>query len=363
MARSGRRTFRFSYLFRQRPNRFKQVQQKLRRDSEGRMPHSFYGSRDILTKEQWKDLVIKYNPKEVLDTLDKLEEKARLKEAGVPIPETFLVVETEEDLERFDRWLKNVNKGFVVKPSKGHGGSGVLVVDRRVAQRFILVSGRGVEKVSLLRHAKRIMNGAYSKGAPDRAVVEEKLVLSRRLREIMTPGLPDIRIVALKGFPIMAMTRLPSKRSGGRANIHQGAIGAGISISEGRITSATLLRKNVKRHPSSGKTIVGFRFNMWEEILETASAAADAMNMGFVGVDLTVDDNRGVVVLEVNKRPGLEIQNANRAGLKKRMKWVDSYLKKNRLDHRELGPGIKAELSRTWDLNGWSRKKEDGEEE
>ncbi|MGA1872339.1 MAG: sugar-transfer associated ATP-grasp domain-containing protein [Thermoplasmatota archaeon] len=338
-----------------RPNRFKQVQRRIRRDKEGKLPLSWYGGRDILTKEQWKALIDKYNPKELMETVDKIEEKARLTEAGVPIPRTYMVLEEEDDLVRFSDWMTGSDGCFVMKPSRGHGGSGVLVVNRRVARRYILTSGKGVEEGYLIRHAKRIMDGIYTKKEPDRALVEERLVVSRKLRELQTPGLLDIRIVAFRGFPVMAMTRLPTKMSGGRANIHQGAIGAGISIAEGRITSATYMRKNIRRHPTSGKTLIGFRFNMWEEIMETASEAGGCMGLGFVGVDLTIAEGRGVVVLEVNKRPGLEIQNANGAGLKRRIRWVERFIRKNRIDPLELGPGLKAELSRNWDAAGWRK--------
>ena len=182
-------------------------------------------------------------------------------------------------------------------------------------------------------------------------------------RELRKPGLLDLRIVVYRGFPIMAMTRLPTRRSGGKANIHQGAIGAGISISEGRIIAATFLRRSITKHPTSGRALIGFRFNMWEEIMEVASIAGSCMNMGFVGVDLTVAEGRGVVVLEVNKRPGLEIQNANRSGMKRRIKWVDRYLRKNKVSGDDIGPGIRVELARNRDLAGWKKVTIDPEEE
>ncbi|MGA1822179.1 MAG: sugar-transfer associated ATP-grasp domain-containing protein [Thermoplasmatota archaeon] len=346
-----------------RPNRFRQVQRKIRRDRMGRLPINWYGRGEILSKDEWRSAIRRYNPMEMMDISDKLEQKLRLSEAGVIIPRTYLVIENEDDLARFSDWLDSRDSGFVIKPSNGHGGSGVLVINKRTASRFIKPSGKGIEKTTLVRHAERIYLGNFSGNIPDKAIIEERLTLSRQLRELMTPGLPDIRVVVFKGFPIMAMTRLPTRRSGGRANIHQGALAAGISISEGRITSATYLRKNVKTHPSTGREIIGFRFNMWDQILEMASAAADAMEMGFVGVDLTVDQNKGVVVIEVNKRPGLEIQNANRKGLKGRMRFVKKEIKRNKMDLKTIGPGIKAELSRQWDISEWRRvKKGEGEE-
>lgn len=329
----------------------------------GKLPVNWYGRGEILSKDEWKGAVKKFNPAEMMEISDKLEQKLRLSKAGVVIPETYMIVENEEDLPRFSEWLDGRNSGFVIKPSNGHGGSGVLVIIKRTASRYIKTSGKGIEKSTLTRHAERIYLGEFSGNVPDKAIVEERLILSRQLRELMTPGLLDIRIVVFKGFPIMAMTRLPTRRSGGRANIHQGALAAGISISEGRITSATYMRKNVRTHPSTGREIIGFRFNMWDQVLEMASGAADAMEMGFVGVDLTVDQNKGVVVIEVNKRPGLEIQNANRKGLKGRMRHVAREIKRSKMDSRTIGPGIKAELSRQWDINEWKRiKAGEGEE-
>jgi alpha-L-glutamate ligase-like protein len=329
----------------------------------GKLPVNWYGRGEILSKDEWRGAVKKFNSAELMEVSDKLEQKVRLSDAGVVIPETYIIVESEEDLVRFSDWLDHRKSGFVIKPSRGHGGSGVLVINRRIASRFIKPSGKGIEKSTLVRHAERTYQGNYSGNLPDKAIVEERLVLSKQLRELMTPGLLDIRVVVFKGFPIMAMTRLPTRRSGGRANIHQGALAAGISISEGRITSATYLRRNVKIHPSTGREIIGFRFNMWDQVLEMASAAADAMDLGFVGVDLTVDQNKGVVVIEVNKRPGLEIQNANRRGLKSRMKHVSREIKRNKMDSKTIGPGIKAELSRQWDINEWKKvKKGEGEE-
>jgi glutathione synthase/RimK-type ligase-like ATP-grasp enzyme len=44
--------------------------------------------------------------------------------------------------------------------------------------------------------------------------------------------------------------------------------------------------------------------------------AADAFGLGFVGVDVVHDEHRGPLVLELNARPGLAIQLANRRGLR-----------------------------------------------
>src|SRR5207244_8889482 len=44
-------------------------------------------------------------------------------------------------------------------------------------------------------------------------------------------GIPDVRVVLYRDEPAMAMLRLPTRASNGRANLHQGGIGAGIDAS------------------------------------------------------------------------------------------------------------------------------------
>ncbi len=345
-----------------KPYRFRQVQRELRREGSLRLPVSFYGKSDILEKDAWRGYLKKYNPQNLMESMDKLYQKEILDLAEIPTPGTLMTITAEEELVSFQDWLAERKDGFVIKPSQGHGGTGILVVERVVVKKFILTSGKGVEASYLVRHAMRIINGRYLGGTPDTALIEERIILSRRLRELATMGLLDIRVVVFRGFPIMAMTRLPTKGSGGKANVHQGAFAAGISISEGRIISGTIGRRSSRRHPGTGRSLVGFGFNMWEDIMETASAASDAMGMGFAGVDLAVDDIRGVLVIEVNRRPGLEIQNANRAGLRRRIRFVERMIRKEKMDTLAIGPGIKAELSRNWDKRGWGASGEEEEE-
>jgi hypothetical protein len=58
--------------------------------------------------------------------------------------------------------------------------------------------------------------------------------------------------------------------------------------------------------------------------LEIAVRATDCTGLGYVGADIVVDARRGPVVLELNARPGLAIQIANRSGLLGRLRAVES---------------------------------------
>jgi glutathione synthase/RimK-type ligase-like ATP-grasp enzyme len=51
---------------------------------------------------------------------------------------------------------------------------------------------------------------------------------------------------------------------------------------------------------------------------------ADALELGYIGVDFVLDAALGPVVLEANARPGLNIQVANRRGLLPRLALVDA---------------------------------------
>jgi len=48
------------------------------------------------------------------------------------------------------------------------------------------------------------------------------------------------------------------------------------------------------------------------------------VGLGYLGVDVAIDETAGPLVLELNARPGLSIQNANRCGLKSRLKVIET---------------------------------------
>ena len=62
----------------------------------------------------------------------------------------------------------------------------------------------------------------------------------------------------------------------------------------------------------------------WAGLLELAARSADATGLGFIGADIVIDRDRGPLLLELNARPGLAIQLANRAGLAPRIRAVDA---------------------------------------
>ena len=132
-----------------------------------------------------------------------------------------------------------------------------------------------------------------------------------------------MRVVVYRGVPVMSMTRLPTRRSRGRANLHQGAVGAGIELDSGVTHFAVCHGSEVDVHPDTQQAVLARQIPDFERVLEIAVRASDQTQLGYVGADVVVDAEHGPLVLELNARPGLAIQIANRAGLAPRLEEVD----------------------------------------
>ena len=85
--------------------------------------------------------------------------------------------------------------------------------------------------------------------------------------------------------------------------------------------------------------------------MEIASECQRASKLGFLGVDIVLDAKRGPIVLELNARPGLGIQNCNRIPLKGRLErveglYVDDSAKAVRIARELFGGEIGLEIER-----------------
>jgi len=56
---------------------------------------------------------------------------------------------------------------------------------------------------------------------------------------------------------------------------------------------------------------------------DIAGICFSSVGLGYLGVDLVIDKNEGPLLLELNARPGLQIQIANRKGLLGRLEMID----------------------------------------
>lgn len=255
---------------------------------------------------------------------DKLITKKRAQEAGIHVPALYGVVEIEHQIRDLPTML-GAREDFVIKPAHGSGGNGIMVITDRQRDNFRLANGVlvGIEEVG--HHISNILSGMHSLGGqPDQAMIEQRVLFDPLFEHVSYNGVPDIRTVVFKGVPVMAMVRLPTRRSGGKANLHQGALGVGLDMGTGLTTTAVLKERFVDEHPDTGNPIAGLQIPEWDKLLELAARCYHLANLGYLGVDVVLDRNEGPMVLELNARPGLSIQLANRRSLLKRLEQVEA---------------------------------------
>jgi alpha-L-glutamate ligase-like protein len=272
------------------------------------------------------DYIAPCNPRHFYPRVDnKLITKQLAIEAGIAVPPLYGVVETNHDARALDRLLGE-HSDFVIKPAHGSGGEGIVVIEARNQHHFRKTSGSLITLDGLEHHVSNILSGMYSLGGqPDHAMIEYRVRFDPLFNEITYQGVPDIRTVVYKGYPVMAMVRLPTRESDGKANLHQGAAGAGIDIGSGRTRSAVWHSRIVDQHPDTGATISGRQIPQWKRLLHLAARCYELTGLGYLGVDVVLDAERGPLILELNARPGLGIQIANGIGLEGFLKTVDRY--------------------------------------
>ena len=256
---------------------------------------------------------------------NKLLAKRVLVKRSIPVAETFAVVKDRKELSVFD-WY-NLPKSFVLKPNRGLRGLGVLILYGRIKRKteeqppvWVKADRTRMTIPVLQNHVLNILDGQFSKGQlPDTAIFEERLKLLRIFKPYSYRGVPDVRVIVYNSIPIMAELRLPTKESDGRSNLHLGAIGVGIDMATGTTTNAIWHSKLIKYLPEARLPLSGIKIPEWKSLLELAIECQQASKVGFLGVDIGIDREKGPVVLELNARPGLSIQIANLAPLGMRL--------------------------------------------
>ncbi len=262
----------------------------------------------------------KYNPRRNYPLVDdKLLTKQAALENGIPAPELYGVIEAQHQIAGATRDLAG-RGAFVIKPVQGSGGKGILVITGREGDSFRKSSGTLISAAEVRRHLSNILAGLYSLGGRnDRAMIEAMIQFDPYLEKYSYEGVPDIRVIAFKGVPVMAMTRCATHASDGKANLHQGAVGVGIDIATGKAVRAVQYGRLVTQHPDTGAIFAELQIPYWDQILDLASRCVEMTGLGYLGVDIVLDKTRGPMLLELNARPGLAIQVANMAGLRHRL--------------------------------------------
>lgn len=271
------------------------------------------------------ELMSPLNPRKLYPRVDdKVITKEICQANGIAVPVTYAVLERFGDVRGIYGLLAD-HAEFVIKPARGAAGRGILVVVGRDGGDFRLSGDRTASLADVRYHLASVLAGLHSLGGrPDRAIIEERINRHAIFEGLAVGGTPDIRVICYRGSPAVAMLRLPTRASGGRANLHQGAVGAGVDIDTGETLGGVQDNKAISTHPDTGVPIAGHKLPDWDRVLDVAARLSRALELGYVGVDIVLDLTRGPMVLEANARPGLAIQIANRRGLCGRLKEVDA---------------------------------------
>ncbi len=273
------------------------------------------------------DYIMRLNPRRFYPRVDdKVLTKQLALAAGMAVPDLYGVIRHQREVRKFNDIVAD-HESFVVKPAQGSGGDGITVVtgrSKRKRDNFRLSSGLLIARDEIEHHISNIVGGQYSlSGNPDTALIEYCVKFDPVFDEVSYQGVPDIRVIVYRGYPVMSMVRLPTRASDGKANLHQGAVGAGVDMGSGATLSGVHHNDRVDEHPDTGALIAGLVIPQWDFILQSAARCYEVTGLGYLGVDIVIDRDLGPLMLEMNARPGLNIQIANGTGLLTRLLRID----------------------------------------
>ncbi|MDD5040582.1 MAG: DUF1704 domain-containing protein [Patescibacteria group bacterium] len=250
---------------------------------------------------------------------DKIYTKHYLHARGIGTAKLYYSLQSLEELRHFNP--ASLPRSFVIKPNRGYGGEGIIAIADRRGQTFIDVDGQRYSWSDLNTHCVGILDGKYAiSGLHDKVIFEERLLPHEYFKKFMDVGLPDIRIIVFRYVPIIAMLRLPTPESRGKANLHLGAIGLGIDIGTGKTTFGVHHNQLIRKLPN-GESVRSISIPDWDAILLTASKTQHYTQIGYLAVDVAPTNN-GIKILELNARAGLAIQISNQVLLRKRLEKV-----------------------------------------
>ncbi len=255
---------------------------------------------------------------------DKLKTKIIAQRHGATTPEMIGVIQNQAEVKLIHDMVHDW-PGFVIKPAQGSGGKGILVIVEHDNDAYIKSSGVIINRQEVERHISNSLSGLFSLGGRnDVAIVENLIQFDTCFDGFTYEGVPDIRIIVFKGYPVMAMMRCSTAASDGKANLHQGAVGVGLDIATGKAIRAVQFEQPITKHPDTDIDLFTLEVPRWHELLVLASSAWEMTGLGYMGTDMVLDKDKGPMVLELNARPGLSIQIANGAGLKPRLRHIES---------------------------------------
>lgn len=286
--------------------------------------------------------------KEIRLANDKLATKKFLSERWIPFAKTYEVIKDRKQLFDIDFW-KLPSENFVIKPNRWSKGKWIYVVKylwdeewkvnniwweweeswsyikklgtkfRKMVDKFqkmpnlpckYKIWGSIVSDNDFRRYILDDLDGKNSMtNWNDKVIVEEKLVPGDTFKKFCKFWLADMRIIVFNLVPVWAMVRIPTEKSGGKANLAAWGIWAGIDIWTWIIKSVYVNHKSyTKKFPEEYKHLKWVKIPYWDDILLRSSKIQYYVNLWYLALDWVITDD-GPKLLEINARAGLELQN------------------------------------------------------
>ncbi len=304
----------------------------------------------------------KFNPKKSIRLADnKLKTKEFLKQRWIPVPETFAVINNRKELFEFDR--KSLpEEEFVVKPNKWSKWQWIKIVkliendyiDREnivlnftkkfsiwrffnFIDKFSNIYDFWYENNKLkfkiwndiydysyfLTTLVDILDGKYSLSEWwDKILVEEKLEPGENFQRFCRYWLADIRVIVFNLIPVAAMIRVPTQWSWWKANIAQWWVWLWIEVWSWKIKSMYFKGEIFdKKFPWWFEQFYKKKIPFWDDILLYSSKIQYFVNIWYLALDWVITDE-WPKLLEINARAWLEVQNASKVYLKKRLEKI-----------------------------------------
>lgn len=276
------------------------------------------------------NIIAKFNKRSLYPLVDdKVQTKKLANSIDINTPHMIGIVEHQYEVKDLLQLIEGQSE-FVIKPAHGSEGKGVLVVVHYENGIFTTPSGKVLTFKEVYQHVSNILSGLYSLGGQyDVALIEELVHFTDVFKNFSYQGIPDVRLIVYKGYPALAMTRLATKESAGRANLHQGAVGVGLAIKTGKAVQAVSHNLPIALHPDTGADLMQLQVPLWKEHLLIGAQAYEMTGLGYLGADIVLDRDRGPMMLELNARPGLSVQIANGIGLQPILQKIEETYPKN----------------------------------
>lgn len=268
------------------------------------------------------ELIEKYNTvesKKIVD--DKVLTKQILEPYDIPTTTMLGVIESTEE-SKINTILNELKPPFVLKPANGYAGKGIIIIESEENGIYTDIKNKEWKRTALVEIIQEMVKGTFSLNAEeesgDTAMIEEKLIPPVFFTDLAEKGLPDIRVIYFHDIAIGAMIRIPTEKSDGKANLSLGAFAGDIDLETGEIKGV---------YNKFGKSVdhisIGNIMPQWENLLEVGRKAVEASGLGYAGADIVYDQEKGPIIMELNARPGLMIQNITGINLRKKIDEIE----------------------------------------